>query len=178
MSKQFFSNRTPPWKHLTAGLIGGLAATIAMSQFQGALQRMTKPAGSREQSSPPEDQGDDATAKAAAKMARLAGYDLSTETRKKAAPFVHYSFGTTMGALYGMAKANAPRRFRRPPPLISGAAFGSAVFLGAHELTVPALRLAPKPSDSPLSDHASEFAAHLIYGVALEAVHALTLTML
>src|SRR5437016_9009095 len=103
MSARIFANRKVPWKHMTAGLLGGGAATVAMSQFQNVLQKMTKPAQSP-QPEQPEPENEDATVKAAAKLSRLAGYELSRATKKKAAPLVHYGFGTIMGAIYGMAK--------------------------------------------------------------------------
>jgi putative membrane protein len=176
MSLRIFPKRHSPWKHLAGGLIGGLAATAAMSQFQNALHKVTK--SGQEKSTSPEREFEDATVKAAAKVSRLAGHELSPEEKKKAGPLVHYGFGTTMGGLYGMAKANVPRRLRHTPRAITGAAFGTSLFLAAHEVTVPVLGLAPKPSESPLAEHASELAGHLIYGLTLEAVHAITLKLL
>jgi len=176
MSLQAFPKRHSPWKPLVAGLLGGLAATAAMSQFQNALQKVTKP--SPENSTSPEEEFEDATVKAAAKLSRLAGHQLSPEAKKKAGPLVHYGFGTTMGAVYGLAKAKVPRRIRHSPALLAGAAFGSALFLGAHEIAVPVLHLAPKPSESPLAEHASELDGHLIYGLTLGAVQAITLKLL
>ncbi len=176
MRKRIFSARGSGWKHVAAGLIGGLAATAAMSQFQKALQKLSN--SSQEESESTAKASEDATVKTAAKLSRLAGHELSPEEKKKAGPLVHYGFGTTMGAIYGIAKANAPRRLRHAPPLLSGTAFGSALFLGAHELAVPAFGLAPEPSESSLGEHASELAGHLIYGLTLDAVHAITLKFL
>lgn len=176
MSLRIFPKRNSTWKHVIGGFIGGLAATAAMSQFQNALRNLTKP--SREESSSPEKEFEDATVKAAAKLSRLAGHELTPQEKKKAGPLVHYSFGTIMGVVYSMAKANAPDRLRHAPALTSGATFGSALFLAAHEIAVPAFHLAPKPSESPFAEHASELTGHLVYGLTLEAVHAITLKLL
>lgn len=179
MLKRIFERRDRAWKSLVGGLAGGLAATIAMSQYQEAREKISK----RESKDAPsqsgnDEQSEDATVKAATRLAALTGQELPEQTRKKAGPIVHYSFGTAMGVVYGLLRYAAQRRRKNIPPLVSGAAFGTALFLGAHELVVPALGLAKKPSDSPVNEHLSELAGHLVYGLTLEGIERATAKLL
>ena len=51
--------------------------------------------------------------------------------------------------------------------------FGTAVWLGADEVAVPAFGLAGPPWEHPASVHARALTAHLVYGVATEGVRRL-----
>ena len=165
-------------KGLFAGAVGGLAGSIAMTVSQIAWSRASKvvekahdgqkeSAGTQE---PRQEKDEDATIKAASKVVSSVGHELRPEQKPKAGSFVHYGFGTAMGALYGTVMELAPRRFRTVHPAVSGSGFGSALFVGAHEIAVPALGLSGKPSEEPLSDHLREWALHLAYGISGELV--------
>ena len=78
---------------------------------------------------------------------------------------MHYGFGALMGAVYG----GLSEEFS-PTSSAWGTAFGSALFIGADEIAVPALGLAPGPSETPLNMHLFAWASHLVYGAALESV--------
>lgn len=108
--------------------------------------------------------------KAASKLAELAGYELSTNGKKRAGTLVHYAFGTLMGGLYGLGMEYSKRRARRVPSGLSGTLFGIGVFLAADELAVPALKFSGKASEAPLGAHIYGLASHLVYGSALEGV--------
>ena len=90
---------------------------------------------------------------------------LKKSEKESAANAVHYIFGTTVGAVYGIAAEAAP---------ITGAGyglpFGTALFLGADEIAVPALGLSEPPTDIPMSTHAYGFASHLVYGLTADLV--------
>ena len=168
-------NQRSTWKGLVAGAAGGLVGTIAMTQFQNAWRKVSEkrqPGDTRnEQSSKRKktsEQGEDATMKAAGKLARTAGRELTREQRGKASPIIHYGFGTAMGALYGMAMETPPRSVRSQRIPYFGGLFGSAVFLGADEVAVPALGLAGS-SSSP-SSHLYGWASHMVYGVTAEFI--------
>ena len=99
-----------------------------------------------------ESESEDATMKAAGKLAELARHRLSKQEKKKASPIIHYAFGTGMGSLYGVIVEYGSRDMRRHD-LLSGLGFGSALFAGADEIVVPALGLWGSPSEGPLSSH-------------------------
>ena len=150
---------------MVAGAIGGLAASWVMPQFQLLL------AHALGQSGPHEGQGEDATVKIATRISSAAlGHELSAKEKKVAGPFVHYAYGTGLGALYG-------RLAQRHKATTSGfgGAYGAAAWALGDEIAVPALRLGKKPTETPVSQHFQTLAAHLVYGVTLEGVRRLAL---
>ena len=161
------------WKGAVAGAAAGLAGTIAMTQFQNLWSKASEKlnhngnhSSSSEQSEPEQE---DATMKAAGKLAELARHRLSRDEKKKLGPLVHYAFGTGMGALYGALVEIGPRDLRRHD-LLSGLGFGSVLFAGADEVAVPALGLSGNPNDSPMSSHLYALASHMVYGLTAGAV--------
>src|SRR5437870_2750070 len=107
--------------------------------------------------------------KIAGKGAEIAGYSISHEQKKKAAPIVHYGFGAAVGALYGTLTELGPHGVRRHP-VLSGMGFGSVLFAGADEVAVPSLGLSAAPGETPVSSHIYALASHLIYGATAGAV--------
>jgi putative membrane protein len=164
-------NRPEPWKGLVAGVIGGLAATVAMSQFQAAWGKASEALWDEDSDSPADDQQDDnVTIKAAGNLAEASGQSLSHEQKKKGGSVVHYAFGTAMGAAYGLANEFAPIGRKTLTPLLSGSGFGTALFLGGDEWAVPARGLSQSPKKAPVSSHIYGWASHLVYGLTLEMV--------
>jgi putative membrane protein len=156
------------WKGVVAGAAGGLAASWVMNQFQAAWSKAQSRMGAerRRQEHQSQPNGEDATMKAAKKVAHaLLHRDLSLEEEKKLGPVIHYAFGAGMGAVYGAAVEIVPRaRFG------AGLPYGAAVFLGADEVAVPALGLSKPPKEYPASTHLYGLASHLVYGLSLEMV--------
>lgn len=161
-------------KGILAGLIGGLVGTIVMTQFQNAWSKAleaVKSNGSEQRSLGEEKQqgkpaSEDATMKAAGKIARLAGRQLSHEEKEKLGPVVHYSFGTLQGGVYGSVIESAGVSGGFVPGLI----FGASLFAVADEIAVAALGFSGKPTESPLSSHLYGLASHLVYGISTEMV--------
>lgn len=139
-----------------AGLLGGLLAAGAMSL---AHRLLTDPEARAAQSAGPEDP----TIKVALAAMRLADYRLPKEHKASAGSIVHYAFGAAVGAVYGAAAEIAPRA-----KIALGLPFGTAVWLGAHVVAVPALGLAESPVRQPLGKEAEEFGLHLLYGSVTE----------
>jgi len=173
--RNIFAKKHEPWKGLVGGLLSGLAGTIVMTQFQNAWNKTSEMLSQEGNGAKAESKGseekEDATMKAAGKISSAAGYELSRDEKKKAGPFVHYGFGTAMGAAYGLAKETVPRSWQRMHPALSGSGFGTALFLGADEIALPALNLADKPSKAPASSHLYGLASHLVYGLTVAAVY-------
>lgn len=166
-------------KGAAVGLAAGLAATWVMTQFQhlsGKLVERSKredPQHSakrgKQESAQQKEQGDDATVKAADKLARgLFHHPLSQDEKKVAGPAMHYGFGALTGLAYGVLAELAPAVTRGV-----GAPFGTAVWLGADEVAVPAFGLSGPPWEHPASVHARALAAHLVYGVTAEGLRRL-----
>lgn len=166
-------------KGAAAGLAAGLAATWVMTQFQH-LSKKLQENGQQEnpqhsvnrgkaESAQQKEQGDDATVKAADKLSRgLFHHPLSQDEKKVAGPAMHYGFGALTGLAYGVLAELAPAVTRG-----AGAPFGTAVWLGADEVAVPAFGLSGPPWEHPASVHARALAAHLVYGVTTEGLRRL-----
>jgi len=100
-----------------------------MTQFQNAWSKASEELKSNdserksqgEQNQQGKQQSEDATMKAAGKIARLAGRQLSQEQKKNLGPVVHYSFGTLQGGVYGSVIESAGVSGGFLPGLIFGA---------------------------------------------------------
>jgi uncharacterized membrane protein YagU involved in acid resistance len=176
--------RSDVWKGLAAGVVGGLVASAVMNEFQALWGRLLEGeershgAQSLQQGSPEhgvgrelrergsDDEEDDAPERLAnAVSVGLFDRELTKSEKETAGTALHYAYGTSMGALYGVAAELAPG-------LTTGAGlpFGAAVWVTADEGVVPLLGLSKKPTEYPLSVHAYALASHLIYGLTTEAV--------
>jgi len=157
-----------------AGMAGGLAASWVMNLFiEGVTQAKEKikepepptaaeQAGNKDSGEEPED----ATQKVAdAFVYSSTGEHLSKEKKKKAGPAVHYAFGSLMGAVYGAVAEYSPAS-----RIGLGTLFGTALFVAADEIAVPALGLGDPPTQVPMSDQAIHLAAHWVYGATTELV--------
>lgn len=160
-----------------AGVLGGLAASFVMNQFGAAWTKV------EESLTPQKDQGanassggDDATVKTANAISTgVLGHRLEAGEKKWAGPAVHYAFGALVGGVYGVAAESAP-----VTSIGYGTAYGSAVWLLADEIAVPAAGLSGPPAETTPKMHVKAWASHLVYGLVtdltrravLKAVHA------
>ncbi|HEY1213961.1 MAG TPA: DUF6789 family protein [Bryobacteraceae bacterium] len=148
------------WKGLLAGALGGLIATLAMSEFHSLLPRAE---------SYSQQDKEDSTAKVASALSRTVFHHELTPDQKKIGGYaVHYGFGTTMAALYG-----ALVEYREFVSVGWGLPFGVAVWFGAHVVAVPALGFSEPVTSSTPAAEAAEFAAHLVYGAVAESLRKL-----
>jgi uncharacterized membrane protein YagU involved in acid resistance len=159
--------RKSPIKGLIVGSLSGLVGTVLMTQFQILWKKTSEEVQppKRKAKAKRSEKKEDSTMKTAEKISNTAGYTLTRSERKKAGNWVHYSFGAAMGGIYGLVRETAPKPLRHMNPAISGAGYGTAVFLGAHEIAVPAFKLGSNPLKEPVPDQVSEYLAHLIYGL-------------
>lgn len=154
-------------KGLAAGLIGGLVATWVMTQFQSGVSQIAEALNDEDKKKKEkEDSSENATVKTAEAISEnVFGHKLKKSEKEQAGNAVHYGFGTTVGAVYGMTAEFLPLT-----TIGSGLPFGAALFLGADEVAVPAFGLSEPPTEIPLSTHAYGFASHLVYGLTAEFV--------
>ena len=109
---------------------------------------------------------EDATVKTAAAISEeVLDRPLRQEEKKPAGIAVHYIFGAAMGGMYGMAAEHWDEARTG-----GGTLFGTALWLAADEIAVPAFKLAPPPQETPLPKHATYWAAHAVYGATTELV--------
>lgn len=140
-----------------AGAAGGLVGAALMGPLHGAAAKLAKLESPK---------GEDATEKVAnAVVTKFTGQKLSRSKRPKGGQVVHFVFGAGMGALYGLLAESFSLL-----TAAAGAFFGTAVYVGAHALIVPALGLAPNPLGNGAAQESVELASHLAYGLVTDAV--------
>jgi putative membrane protein len=159
--------KTNVWKGLAAGLVGGLAASYAMNQFQAVAGKIAQAGrnGKRRQSG----EDEDATQMLAERIAKgVLHRPLNSRQKRWAGPLVHYTYGALVGSLYG---AMAERRI--PVRALAGVPYGTALWLLGDEVGVPALHLSKGPAQHPVSTHAMALASHVVYGTTTDLVRRL-----
>jgi len=172
MQQAWMKRKHSLWKGIVAGAAGGLVASWVMGQFHRVVDKTSEklmPKDKFRELQRAAAEAQEATAKVAERVTRpLLGRRLRSSERERAKPIVHYAFGSAVGAFYGASAeyASFVRKF-------AGAPFGAAVFAGADQLALPALKLTKSPREYPLAMHAMEFSSHLFYGMALEGMRRL-----
>lgn len=160
-------------KGALAGLVGGLAATWAMSHAQAWWSQQL--AGGEPQSAAgrhdardwqERTEGQNANELVAQAVAeRTIDRPLHQNELGVAAAGVHYAFGASMGALYGALTEVAPGVTAG-----TGLGYGAFVWGSADEIALPLVGLSRPTTERPLDAHAQSLAAHVVYGVTLEVV--------
>lgn len=143
------------WKGIAAGLIGGLAGSLAMGPIHSLASKLV---GGVERD------GEDSTVKTAAAISEgIAGHKLTPGEKKVAGPAVHFGFGSSVGAAYGAAAELLPEITAG-----YGVPFGTAVYVGAHAIIVPALGLSKPITESNVPKESAELVSHFVYGAVAE----------
>ena len=141
-----------------AGLAGGLVAAFVMSEFQTAVSAFNETQSSS---------GDmPANEKAAVEISEnVFEHEMTKAEREEAGEAVHYAMGGVSGMIYGAASELAP-----VSTVGAGLPFGTAVWLIADDVLVPALGLSKPVTEFPLSTHAYALGSHLVYGLTTDLV--------
>jgi putative membrane protein len=162
-SKEAKMGKTSLLKGAVAGLVGGLAASFVMNQYQALVMKLTegnKVPGSQSSEDEP------ATVKVGEKVSQmLFGHELTEFEKKAADPIVHYAMGGISGMFYGALAEVAPRSSAG-----LGLPFGTGVWAILDEVMVPALGLSKSSLEFPLSNHAYSLSSHLVYGLTTDVV--------
>jgi len=163
-----------------AGLIAGFVALVAMDTFQGVYINLSVAlSGAAPDGKPPrsrnplrlgyQSQGgkgdNDANEVAASRAVKaVTGRELTYEQQQWAGPLSHYTFGTLLGGLYGLAAEYKPGLGTG-----NGLPLGAVFWLLQDEIAVPLSGNAYGPTRYPLGLHLYGLAGHLAFGLALEA---------
>lgn len=90
---------------------------------------------------------------------------LDDEQKSAGGQVVHYGFGATWGAVYGLARATFPA--------VGGTAgllgFSTGVWLVGDVVILPAFRLSAPATEYPVQNHAYALVAHVAYGAGVLA---------
>lgn len=148
-------------KGALAGLIGGLIASFVMEKFQMLVRPMIQSeSGQKEKKDEP------ATEKAASAVSEnIFDHRMTKDEKPAAGEAMHYAMGGTSGMIFGAASEVIPEA-----SIGAGLPFGTAVWLLADDLVVPALGLSKPVSDRPLSENAYALSSHLVYGLTTDIV--------
>lgn len=148
-------------KGAVAGLVGGLVASFVMSQFQALV---TTIAEAEEKQKSKKKKEEPATVKAAEQISEgVFGHKLTKSEKDPSGEAMHYAMGGGSGMIYGVAAEIEPLT-----TFGAGLPFGTAVWIVADDLVVPALGLSKPVTDFPLSTHAYGLSSHLVYGFTTE----------
>ena len=157
-------------KGLLAGLAGGLLASFLMEQFQSLWTKAAKELGPERSAGKTNSKNDPSTVKTAEAIStRLVHRQIPENKKNIAGEIVHYAMGATSGAIYGVAAELIPLA-----TAAEGLAFGTTVWIAADNTIVPALGLAKRPTQTPVSTHLYALASHLVYGFITETVRRAT----
>ncbi|MEA3199864.1 MAG: hypothetical protein QOE90_1292 [Thermoplasmata archaeon] len=146
-------------KGALAGAVAGLAAGFVMERAMKWMQRRQRHEGAHTEKTTP--QGEDPKVA----IVEKAGVEVPEERAKLVAGLVHYGMSGVSGAIYGAAAEVTPLA-----TILWGVPFGLAVWAAAPATTLPALGLAPPPSEVPAKAHATSLAMHALFGAATETV--------
>src|SRR5690349_1071111 len=120
------------WKGCVAGMAGGLAGATVMGLTHPLWGKVF---GGGKEARQRQEENQDSTALVASNISeKLFHHELTGREKKIAGPLVHYSFGTAVGAIYGIVADMWPRASKA-----YGLPFGGLVYVKAHALIVPAL---------------------------------------
>ena len=144
-------------KGAIAGLVGTAAITVAMQKGPQLLEERFD--FSMKPESPPQDVPEDPTAELAGRVAEgVLERPLREESKETAGQAIHWSYGAMWGTAYGILQGSM-----RVPVILSGTLFGALVGTVASTV-VPAMGLAPSPTEQPKRISAMQLGYHLIFG--------------
>lgn len=161
-------------KFSVIGAAAGLASTFIMTKFQagaGELEsalRKKESEGENKQKNKKEqsEKSDPATVKLANKISRnVAGHKIKEENKETAGSIVHYGFGTSVGALFGLLNLYLPQK-----KIASGLLYGVGVWAIADNVLVPLMGLSKGPLKQSFKTQAYALTSHLVYGGALSTL--------
>lgn len=168
----FRKKKTSLWQDVLIGLIAGLIGTLAMDLFQRWFSNLIT--GGEADASADKPQPLDSLAVAGehhredesstAALGRIAytettGEEPNKSTKSLLSYLVHWLYGTLQGSLYGTVGKQL-----NLPDWVSGALFGTGLWLLGDELVAPMLGLQKGPTAYSWRTHLNRLAMHLVYG--------------
>jgi uncharacterized membrane protein YagU involved in acid resistance len=88
--------------------------------------------------------------------------DWSEDARRVTSAVAHFAYGTTAGVVYGLLTRDGARH-----PLLSGTAFGLALWAFSYMGWLPAAGIRRPASQQPTDLEALMVASHLVYGATV-----------
>lgn len=145
---------TNVFAQITAGAMAGFVATGPMTLVMEGLHA----------SLPPQEQYLLPPRQITMEAAEAVGVedDLSEPEKAGATMAAHFAYGAGAGAVYGALAPHIPLT-----PVLSGIAFGLAVWTGSYLGWLPAAGILPPATEEPARRNALMIGAHVVWGAAL-----------
>ncbi len=155
---------------LASGMVGGLAGTVAMTQFQNAWRMSSRRCTEQSTHFPVSEPSDiEACARIVSRLASFSGSELPAKRISQIALLMHYAVGMGAGALYGLMREITSRRLpAMSSAIVTGAGFGSAMYFAAERFVTPTLGFEER--GSLMGTPAYGLSSHVVYGIVSAAV--------
>ncbi len=159
-----------------AGALGGAVGTIFLNVFQTFSLKATQAAESKfdlnssygEQQEALLGMFEKAHTRTADVVAGAVGLDLTRKQRRAAAPITEFAFGILCAGAYGAVAEYLPAVTAG-----AGTLYGAALFTGASEVVLPAIRYVPPPQERTPVQHLGGLSGNVLYGAVTEGVRRL-----
>ena len=167
------SSRPTPLRAIGRGVLAGVAGTAAMTVAQELWAKAQSSGDGGEEGGDAAQQAPPDPWEQASTPAKVARRISEGVFRRPVAPeritllthAMHWAYGTTWGAVYGIVQGSAhPRRLR------GGLTFGGAVWAMSYVQLVP-MGLYEPPWEYDVKDTATELGYHLVYGTAVACAY-------
>jgi len=153
-----------PLGALGRGLVAGVAGAALMTGYQQLVGRLR---GGGEQKQPRRWRDVPAPGQIGKKVADAIDQKVTLEDAPKLTNAVHWSYGISWGAAYGLVEGTASSR-----PLTHGLGFGSFVWGFSYATLVP-LGIYEPPWKYPPKELAVDLSYHLVYGLGVAGAYRL-----
>ena len=147
---------------MCAGALAGIVGSFAMTRFHVAINGDGLTGSEEPQSMKPLADGDDVAMKTADLATEAATGEQLTQMEKTelGGPLAHYAFGALTGSIYGLVCETTPDAL-----CTRGDVFGTSVWAGADQLTLPLTGLTPWPLKTyPAATNAQHLLSHVVFG--------------
>ena len=153
-----------PLEALALGIVAGLAGTALMTGYQELVGRLR---GGADEKAPRRWGDAPAPAQVGKKIADAVEKKVTLADAPKLTNTVHWAYGTSWGAAYGLAEGTFSSR-----PLSHGLGFGSFVWGFSYATMVP-LGIFEPPWKYPPKELAIDLSYHLVYGLGVAGAYRL-----
>ena len=150
-------------KQALFGAIGGAAGTFVLGKVMGLGSKLQSAEDQWIERELKREPPTEALARRAARAGL--GVELSRQEKHQLGEAVHWGYGVTWGAIYGMLRTRLPVSSKMGG-LPFGVAFG---FLGSGVL-LPLFKLTPPATEFPVSSHLNGLVSHYAYTATVEGV--------
>jgi uncharacterized membrane protein YagU involved in acid resistance len=158
-------NGKTPLAAVGQGLLAGVLGNAVFTGYQALQAKLTSDDGGAS-GAPPKDWSEvPAPGQVGQRIAEgVFEQDVPLEQADKVTNTMHWLYGTSWGALYGILEETFHR------PVVSGVAVTSAVIAFDYSV-LPAMKLYKPPWKYPATTLAKDYANHLVYGLSVAAAY-------